>query len=338
MSLKDLGEFGLIEMIKSRVHKSAPDLLVGIDDDAAVFRLSKDRVALLTTDAFIEGVHFDLGYFTFYQLGWRALAANLSDIAAMAGLPKYAVVALGLPAGTSENSVMELYRGMSDMADEFHVLIVGGDTIKSPARIYISVTVLGEVEADKMTRRSTARVGEGIYVTGNLGCACAGRRVLSSLEEALKQQFASTAEKHLCPMPRVEVARHLAENFAIHSMIDISDGLASEINHLCRLSEVGAVINETELPLNEEVKQIAKTFGQKALDYGLYGGEDFELLFTAPREDRNEILNACQQKFGLACSLIGEVVEKTNGIKLKDRKNQLTPILRVGFDHFSSDV
>ncbi len=189
MQLKEIGEFGLIDRIKNIVDTSSAELIVGIGDDAAAFRSSKDHLTLVTTDALIEGVHFDLDYFTFQQLGWRALAVNLSDIAAMGGLPKYAVFSLGLPEKLQVESVEEFYRGAKELGDKFQTAVIGGDTTQSPDRLFVSVTIVGEVEENKLTRRSGAQVGHAVFVTGTLGGAHAGLQLLKSGDTPFSPPF-----------------------------------------------------------------------------------------------------------------------------------------------------
>ncbi|MCH7675912.1 thiamine-phosphate kinase, partial [candidate division KSB1 bacterium] len=197
MQLKEIGEFGLIDRIKNIVDTSSAELIVGIGDDAAAFRTSTDLLTLLTTDALIEDVHFDLDYFTFYQLGWRALAVNLSDIAAMGGRPKYAVFSLGLPEKIQVESVEEFYQGAKELGDKFQTAVIGGDTTQSPDRLFVSVTVVGEVEENKLTQRSGAQVGDAVFVTGTLGGARAGLNVQKSLDTNLKEKYPCLTDKHL---------------------------------------------------------------------------------------------------------------------------------------------
>ena len=334
MKLSDLGEFGLIEQIKKLVHQPNPELLVGIDDDAAAIKISDHQILLLSTDALVEGIHFDLSYFSFYQLGWRAMAVNLSDIAAMGGRPKFALVSLGLPPHLSVESVIEFYRGLKTLGDEFQTQIIGGDTTRSPDRVFISVAIVGEVAAEKLTRRSGAKIGDAIFVTGNLGGAAAGLKVLKSGDIRLKEKFLVVAEKHLSSRPRVHEAQFLVEHFPIHAMIDISDGLASEVNHICRLGGVGAMIFENQIPIAAETGKVAKHFKEHALEYALYGGEDFELLFTAPAEIKKELPKKFYQKFGMPCSQIGLIRDASEGIKLEHADGSVSPLTRKGYDHF----
>ena len=351
MQLKEIGEFGLIDRIKNIVDTSSTELLVGIGDDAAAFRSSKDHLTLVTTDVLIEGVHFDFEYFTFQQLGWRALAVNLSDIAAMGGRPGYAVFSLGLPENLQVESIEEFYRGVKELGDKFQTAVIGGDTTQSPDRLFISVTVVGEVEEEKLTLRSGARVGDAVFVTGTLGGAQAGLQILKSAMNkfpprgGIKGGVSSTADlkrgvlidKHLTPQPRINEARFLVENFPIHAMIDISDGLASEINHICQQSGVGVLLRAGDIPIDSATREAAAFFKERPLNYALRGGEDFELLFTASEEVANELQKKFREKFGFECVRIGTIKAPQDGVTLKTLDGKFIPILAKGYDHFGTE-
>ena len=358
MQLKEIGEFGLIDRIKNIVDTSSAELIVGIGDDAAAFRSSKDHLTLVTTDALIEGVHFDLDYFTFQQLGWRALAVNLSDIAAMGGLPKYAVFSLGLPEKIQVESVEEFYQGAKEVGDKFQTAVIGGDTTQSPDRLFVSVTVVGEVEENKLTLRSGAQIGDAVFVTGTLGGAQAGLQLLKSGGTPLRptldklragslkggskggvparadSKHGALIEKHLTPQPRINEARFLVDNFPIHTMIDVSDGLASEINHICKQSGVGALLNADDIPIDSASQEAADLFKEKPLNFALNGGEDFELLFTAPEQVADALQKKFREKFGFECARIGTIKEQAVGIVLEDTDGKQVPILAKGYEHF----
>ncbi|RMF68395.1 MAG: thiamine-phosphate kinase, partial [Calditrichaeota bacterium] len=271
MLLTEAGEFGLIDRIKAVVAGSAENLVVGIDDDSAVFRTTGERLLLLTTDAFVEHVHFDFRYLSPAQLGWRALAANLSDIAAMGGEPVYAVVSLALPPQTRVEQVEAFYQGMKTLADMFGTLVVGGDTTRSPGGWLVSVSVLGEVEQECLTLRSGAKVGDALYVTGTLGGARAGLAMLQTTERESSREVHPAIEKHVKPLPRVKEARYLVQHFAVHAMIDISDGLAPEVGHICRQSGTGATILANRIPLDQATRRVARRLGDDPIHYALQG-------------------------------------------------------------------
>ena len=342
MQLKEIGEFGLIDRIKNIVDASSAELIVGIGDDAAAFRTSTNLLTLLTTDVLIEGVHFDLDYFTFQQLGWRALAVNLSDIAAMGGRPKYAVFSLGLPKKIQVESVEEFYQGAKELGNKFQTAVIGGDTTQSPDRLFISVTVLGEVKEEKLTLRSGAEVGDAVFVTGTLGGAHAGLQLLKSGDTRLSPPSKGElkggvlTDKHLTPQPRIDEGRFLVDNFAIHSMIDVSDGLASEVNHIYKQSNVGALLNAHDIPIDSATEEAADFFKEQPLNYALTVGEDFELLFTASEEVANELQKKFREKFGFGCSKIGSIKPPKDGVALKTQDGKLVPILAKGYEHFAA--
>lgn len=336
MDLKEIGEFALIDRIKSIVDPAGADLVVGLGDDAAAFKTTGDRLILVATDALVEGVHFDLSYFSFHQLGWRALAVNLSDIAAMGGLPNYAVVSIALPAKTPSESVEEFYRGAKQVGDEFHTLIIGGDTTQSPDKIFISVTMMGEVATEKLTRRSRAKVGDAIFVTGALGGAKAGLGVLKSGNKKLKAEYRTLIEKHLMPEPKVAEGRFLVKNFPIHAMIDISDGLASDVHHICRQSGVGATLCEAKIPIDSATVAVAEILKQKPCDYALRGGEDFELLFTLPADFAEPLQDKFCKQVGYDCHRIGTLTGKAGSVVLELTDGTLEQIhADQGYHHFS---
>jgi thiamine-monophosphate kinase len=334
MNLKEIGEFGLLDRIKKLVDVPCEDLLVGIEDDAAAFRISQNQIVLLSTDALIEGIHFDLTYFSFFQLGWRSLAANLSDIAAMGGWPQHAVVTLGIPENIEVESVEEIYRGMKTVADQFQTSIIGGDTSLSPNGIFISVAVVGQVAESQLTRRSGAQIGDALFVTGSLGGSQAGLRILNSQKTWLKEKYAAAVERHLSPTPRLKEANFLVKNCPIHSMIDISDGLASDLGHLCKQSGVGAVIFENQIPIAPDSQGTAEYFNDDPVEYVLYGGEDYELLFTASEENVMELQKQFGKMFGISCTKIGKIIDKTEGIYLEKSNKKKTPLIFKGYDHF----
>ena len=334
MNLKEIGEFGLIDRIKKIVENPSKDLVLGIDDDTAAFRISNDQILLLSADVLIEGVHFDLKYFSFYQIGWRAMAANLSDIAAMGGWPRYAIVTLGLPQNLKVESVETMYHGMKSLADEFHTSIIGGDTTHTSDGLFISITVVGQVAESQLTRRSGAQPDDALFVTGMLGGSQAGLKVLKSENRPLRAKFVRSIERHLAPWPRIHEARYLVENFDIHAMIDISDGLASEVHHICKNGGVGATVLEEQIPLDSETKKIANFSNDDSVEYALYGGEDFQLLFTVPEKIGHRLQKEFFERFEISCTKLGRIVDKAEGIVLQKSNGETIPLFFKGYDHF----
>jgi thiamine-monophosphate kinase len=334
MKLRDLGEFGLIERIKQVVASDSPDVLIGIDDDAAVVRVGRSTL-VVTTDAFVEGVHFRFDYFSPFELGWRLMAANLSDLAAMGARPLFAVVDLAVPADADAEEVTDLYYGMREIGARFGVRIVGGDTTSSPGRWFLAVTLLGAADGGRYALRSRARVGDVIAVTGWLGSSRAGLELLTA--GGGRHRAEPVLEAHLRPVPRVWEGRFLVQRAGVRAMIDVSDGLSSEVNHLCRLSGVGAVIEAARLPIRHVVRELALSSGHDPFDYALHGGEDFELLFTIPPEKWADLSKRWTRHFEIPLTAIGRIVRPERGIVLLTEQGE-RELLPGGWQHFRSNT
>lgn len=293
--LSELGEFGVIELLK-QYRGAGASVVKGIGDDTAVVPLDAKRYLLLTTDMLMEGVHFERNASP-RAIGYKALACSISDIAAMGGRPRYALVSLGVPGSLSWAFVCDLYKGMDTLARKFAVAIVGGDTIKS-AKLVINVAMTGEARREDVVYRKGARPGDLIFVTGPLG---------KSLPTGWHLRF----------VPRVKEARYLVRHVKPTSMIDISDGLAADLGHILGESKVGAVLDEKKIPRRAGAN----------LRQALYDGEDFELLFTVSRR-KAALLR--KNKF----YPIGEIVQRSKGLLLRDKNQRLTKINIQGYTHF----
>ncbi|EAX46885.1 thiamine-monophosphate kinase [Thermosinus carboxydivorans Nor1] len=330
MDLKEIGEFGLIDLIQTDAIQEPGTVVVGIGDDAAVLLPTPRQLQLLTADMLVEGVHFDLGRTTAWQLGYKAIAVNLSDIAAMGGVPRHAVISLALPRQIPVEFVVNLYQGMKEICREFRVNIVGGDTVASPHGLIINVAVMGEVEPTQLVRRSGAQVGDMVAVTGVLGSSAAGLDLLS-LDNWAEYDFAwPLVTAHLTPRPQVK-AGQLLGLYGATSMDDISDGLASEAHEIAKASKVGLRIEAKLVPLAPELKQAAAMLGKEPLDYALYGGEDYQLVFTIGRE-KLQALSAVD--FGVPLTVIGEVTEAADGVKLVMDDGVEQELAPRGYNHF----
>src|SRR5574341_271117 len=331
MELKKIGEFGLIDLIKKKVYSLNKKILVSIGDDASIVIFSPGKNLVLTKYTLLEKNHFDLDYFTFEQLGHRALGANLSDIAAMGGLPITALVTLGLPNYVTVENVLELYSGMNFLSKKFDCPISGGDIISSPKGLLISITVLGEVEKKFLTLRSKAQAGELICVTGELGEVQAGLELLQTAKKDSRIKISKNLiQKHLTPQPKILEAREIVKKLKPTAMIDISDGLASEVGHIAKESKLGALIYETEIPVSPKAKQMGKILNKNALSWGLFGGEEYELLFTIPK---SRVKNLIELSKKIKLTLVGEM-KKEKGVFLVKPDGKREKIKKGGFRHF----
>ncbi|MCK4964507.1 MAG: thiamine-phosphate kinase [Dehalococcoidia bacterium] len=329
MKVSELGEFGLIELLAKIVGQpKGKQVLIGIGDDAACWRTGAST-QIATSDSLIQDVHFALSTTTWRELGWKALAVNLSDIAAMGGLPQYALVSLGLPGDTEVASVAELYEGIEELARLFDVSIVGGDSVGAPV-VMVSLAVVGKAHKNQsVLTRSAAAPGELIAVTGYLGASAAGLAMLQGvLELHLKDEETAgrLKEAHLRPHPRVVEGQALARH-GVKAAIDLSDGLVSDLVKLCKASGVGARLFTSQIPVHPMVR---KSFGTDAIQMALSGGEDYELLFTA----RSEVIDRVRGAIACPVTVIGETVAEPEMVKVIDENGNELSVEKAGWEHF----
>lgn len=333
----ELGEFGLIDRLADRFESTNPETIKGIGDDAAVIDAG-DKFLLMSTDMLLEGVHFDLSYMPLQHLGYKAIAVNVSDIAAMNGIPKQVTVNLGLSNRFSVEAVEAIYEGIKAACDEYKVDLVGGDTTSSQAGLIISVTVLGEVEKKKVVYRSGAKENDILCVTGDLGGAFVGLQVL----EREKQEFIANPDmqpqldkyeyvvgRQLKPKARMDIIHEFADlGIVPTSMIDVSDGLASEAFHLCKQSGLGVSMYEDKIPIEKEAYETAAEFSIDPNSCALNGGEDYELLFSIGQEDFEKIKNHAD------IHTIGYMQSKEKGRCFVTRSQQVVELQAQGWKHF----
>jgi thiamine-monophosphate kinase len=332
MTLADLGERGLIKRLRGRIPPPGPDVLLGIGDDAAAVAWEGGTL-LLTTDTLLEGIHFRRSTATLREIGAKALAVNVSDIAAMGGEPRYALLALALPPTLAVGDVDELYAGLLETAERHGVTLVGGDTCAAPGGVVLSVTLVGRV-AGAPLRRSGARPGDAILVTGTLGAAAAGLAVLERGPGAVPPALAETVVRpHRVPTPRVAESGVIRASGWATAMIDLSDGLATDLGHIAAESGVGARIDVDALPLSDGTRAIAGALGADPVGWALSGGEDYELLFTAAAEHAAELARTVAAETGTPVHRIGEVRPAGEGVRYLrgGRPYAVAP----GFDHFA---
>ena len=306
------GEFALIDWIKARTRPS-PWVIRAIGDDCAVIRPGEGVDLLVTTDMLMDGRHFQLAEAGAEAVGYKALGVNLSDIAAMAGVPRSATVAVALPKHDAESVAKGLHRGMMQLASEFNVALIGGDTNAWDGPLVISITVLGETTASGTVLRSGARPGDVICVTGPLGGSLAGR--------------------HLHPQPRIREARAIHSLAPIRAMIDISDGLASDLGHILKESGfLGALLEEAIIPIHPDVRHLAAN-DMPQLDHALTDGEDFELCLVLDPLDYTRLIR--EPRFAQLLRRVG-TIEQEPGLRLKSTTGTVLPYVSRGFDHLAS--
>lgn len=308
--ISDIGEFGLIERIAEKI-KEKKGLIKGIGDDCAVLD-NGDDFTLLTTDMLVSGDHFNRNWHTPWQIGWKSIIVNVSDIAAMGGLPEWALVSVALPDDVDYEYVDEIFKGMIDASEKYDFSIIGGDTTHGDLLV-INITLIGKVEKENLCMRGDAEVGDLICVSGDLGKSWAGLELLRAGEEGY-------TDFHLEPDCRLNLARKLAPN--VSAMIDVSDGLASEVNHICDESSVGASVEKEKVPISERTKEAGKILGKDPMFWALSGGEDFELVFTIPKEKFDMIKDT-------EPIVVGEITEEGRYLLNGEKKP-----LEGGYKHF----
>ncbi len=327
MKVSELGEFRLIDLLAEMAGGGQDErLLIGIGDDAAAWK-GDESIQLATVDSFIQDVHFPPGIAPWNELGWKALAANLSDIAAMGGVPRYALVSLALPEDTKVDDVTALYTGMLELAREYRVAIIGGDISRAPI-VAITITILGSTKDwDKhILTRSSAEPGELVAVTGYLGAAAAGLEMLKLRLKFEPQATACFDRAFLHPHTRIAEGQLLVEQ-GVKTAIDISDGLISDLNQICKASQVGARVEIDRVPIEPMVKA---EFGEKSLELALSGGEDYELLFTA----KAEVIDRVKRTASCPITAIGEIVAG-KGVTLVDHQGKPFNLGKAGWEHFT---
>ena len=338
MVIGDLGEFGLIDRLTRRlVERTAdgdlPELLVDVGDDAAVYP-TPSRLEIATTDTLVDGIHFRSAGLDWRALGWKALAVNISDVAAMGGRPTYALVTLGLPKETPVEWLIDLYEGLADIALDYRVRIAGGDIVGSPV-LFVTVSLAGAPVFPSqpvvtqpplpVLQRSRARPGDLVGVTGRLGAAAAGVLALAEPDQFDPADAAHFAHAQLRPRPRVVEGQELLRR-GVRTALDVSDGLVGDLGHICEQSQVSARVRVDDVPVDERVQA---TFGNRAIDLALYGGEDYELLFTA----RPEIMDRVAVWPLTPVRVIGEITAGPPDVWLIDERGEARQPDRRAWDH-----
>lgn len=333
-----LGEFGLINHLTKDVVKYQSSTIKAIGDDAAVIGIGEGKSMIISTDLMVEGIHFDLVYTPLAHLGYKAVIINLSDICAMNAKPSHITVSIAISNKYSVEALEELYKGINLACKLYEVDLVGGDTTSSPKGMTISVTAVGFADTNKISFRSGAKPGDIICATGDYGAAYIGLQILEREKQLffdnpdLKpelEQNSYVLSRFLKPEARLDAVRYFEKNNIVPtSMIDVSDGLASEVMHICNESNVGAFIEEGKVPINPDVEELALEFKMNPIVCALNGGEDYELLFTIDEKDLEKI------RYMPEVFILGEIVDKKDGITLHTTSGNIHPIEAQGWVHF----
>lgn len=335
--VNELGEFGLIDHLTAQFSLVQATTYKGIGDDGAVITNDKD-CTVVSTDMLIEGIHFDLMYSPLKHLGYKSVIVNISDICAMNAVPTQVTVSIAISSKYTVEALEELYAGVKLACDLYEVDLIGGDTTSSPRGMAISVTALGQAAKSDLVYRSGAQVGDIICATGDFGGAYIGLQIL----EREKQIYLSNPEiqpdlgesdhvvgRQLKPEARLDAVKYMKQNhLKPTSMIDVSDGLASELFHICKQSDVGAYIEEVKVPIHPQTEEMALEFKVNPITCALNGGEDYELLFTVSPADLEKV------RYMPEVAIIGEITAKEDGIKLHTTGGNVHDLMAQGWKHF----
>jgi thiamine-monophosphate kinase len=331
-SLSEIGEFGLIKRFSQQFLKDLPINYTGIGDDCAIIPLNKNEVLLVTTDMLIEDSHFIRNKISAFDLGQKSLMVNLSDIAAMGGTPESAFLSIGLAAGSEIEWIDNFFKGIKAVCDEYGVYLMGGDTTKSPDRIVVNIVVIGKGLTSKIKKRSAAKPGDIICVNDFVGDSGGGLRILlDNLPDDRDERY--LVRRHNCPRANVKEGKWLAGCKEVHAMIDISDGIESDIHRLMESSNVGAEIELDRIPLSEELIRVAGKYGWNAHEIGVTGGEDYCLMFTLSEKGFDKIIRNYEIEFRRLFYKIGRIKEASAGLTFLYNE-KITSLGKHGWDHF----
>lgn len=340
LEIRQLGEFGLIDRINSRFSIKRPGTLKGIGDDAAVIDMGGDDAMLISTDMLVEGIHFDLSYMPIQHLGYKAVAVNVSDIAAMNGTAEQITVSVALSNRFSVDAVDALYEGIKSACENYNVDLIGGDTTSSTSGLVLSITVIGKAKKSRIAYRNGAKVNDILCVTGDLGAALIGLQILEREKEVFMadpnmqpdlEKYEYAVGRQLKPEARTDIVFDLAEaNVIPTSMIDVSDGLASELFHLSKQSGLGVRIYEDKIPMDNIAYETAIEFKLDPMTCALNGGEDYELLFTIDKADQEKIKNHPD------IHMIGYMHERKDQNVMITKQGSVIPLKAQGWDHFAT--
>ncbi|GAB1724823.1 MAG: Thiamine-monophosphate kinase [Nitrospira sp.] len=328
-------EFGLIRSLQAQAAQPDPQVFKGIGDDTAIIKTSSTEWTLITTDLVAEGVHFDPATSSFRDIGYRAAIANLSDIAAMGGRPRFMLVSIAIPPSCSTAQIQHLYRGMMQAGSPYQVRLIGGDTSASRGGLFLNITLTGVVKPRRVLLRSGARVGDRLYVTGTLGDSRAGLDLLTSRRRPTLRPADARflLARHHRPSARIAEGVWLAEQRLAGAAIDLSDGLTGDLRHICEESGVGADVIAGALPISPACRAYAQARGLDPGQIALQGGEDYELLFTVPRRQQSRF-DRLAGKTGFRMTCIGSITPGMSGLRLRTEAGATQPLPLTSYEHF----
>lgn len=332
-TLADIGEFGLINRIRQKCLVRPERVFKGIGDDAAAFRTDCEKLTLMTTDLLVERVHFMRQATSGFYLGHKAMAVNFSDIAAMGGKPKEAFVSIAIPEYCSLEYLDDLYQGMQDICSRFGVNILGGDTTGSKQDLIINVALTGEVSGEEILCRDGARPGDRICSIGYLGNSRAGLHLMVNELPRSSSELDVLYQAHVAPWPLLNEGRFLATSRAVTAAIDVSDGLSSDLGHMCAASQTGTRVHASSLPLSPELTVFCAQYGFDPVNWALAGGEDYALLFTVRPGSLSELRMEYEREFKRPFAVIGEMTGERD-LVLVDSSGKEMPLAPTGWNHF----
>lgn len=338
MYLNEIGEFNFLDRIKHKAIIHPDNVIKGIDDDCAVFSTDRNRVIITTTDSLVEGIHFLRDKITAYELGLKSLAVCLSDIAAIGGHPVNALLSLVIPPSITLDYLEEFYRGFYDMALIYNINLVGGDISRSLRDLMVNVTVIGDIARRRALFRNQAQPGDRLYLLGVLGNSAAGMEILmENIQLQNKTNRERLIKAHTQPRPFVFEGEFIAESNCATAMIDISDGLSSDLSHIVEQSYAGANIYEEKLPITDELRQFCEETDQDPRPLLLHGGEEYCLLLTIKQDLADFFVKSFANRFDTTLTEIGEITDST-GINLIKQNGEKVKLKPQGWDHFMGKV
>jgi thiamine-monophosphate kinase len=333
VNLRDIGEFGFIKRISPGCLIRPQNIIKAMGDDAAAFIPTPHEVMLVTTDLLVERIHFFRNTTSGFNLGYKALSVNLSDIAAMGGIGREAFISIGVPQDCSVDFLEDLYNGLKKLAAEFGLNLLGGDTTRSKTDLIINIVVLGSAFQKELLYRNTAQPGDIICSTGFLGDSRAGLHLITNNMKADSREFKALRDAHLMPRPYLREGRFLARQGGVHAMIDVSDGLSSDIAHIAEQSNVGVRLYCEKIPVSKNLKKFCRGFDFDPVEYALAGGEDYTLLCTILPDRVDHIAANYLKRFRNPLYQIGEITD-SGDMELIFGDGGIKSFAPLGWDHF----